>query len=202
MTEISSKIFNEDNKVLLNFIKRRIKQGKQYALRIDGDEDPMPLFRTNPLMRPITESMIARIKNASPGFSKMISEKIGSNFNSATITYHCFVYNILDDFGYHSFEGEDGKTIPVTPTSYSKVFNQRRATLQKELSPISRCRSKHEADERKKKYATHDTSYRCLKLDDYDCEAEKHKDDSKDLKESINILKPIYIEIIDTILVV
>lgn len=91
MTEISSKIFNfnEDNKILLNFIKRRIKQGKQYALMTDGDEDPMPLFRTNPLMRPITESMIARIKNASPGFSKMISEKIGSNFNSATITYHC-----------------------------------------------------------------------------------------------------------------
>ena len=201
MTEISSKIFNEKNKELLNLVIRRMRQGKQYALRIDGLEAPNPQFRTNPLMRPITEDMIARIKIESPRFSKMISEKVGSNFETSAITYFCFVFNILDDFGYHNFVGEDGKTMPLNVTSFSKVFNQRRATLQQELNPIYRCRAKRGADVQKKKYATHDTSYRCIKLDDYDCTADGNKDDSEDLKDSINKLKPIYDELIDTLII-
>jgi hypothetical protein len=179
-----------------------MRQGKQYALRIDGLEAPNPQFRTNPLMRPITVDMIARIKIESPRFSKMISEKVGSNLGSSAITYLCFVYNILDDFGYHHFEAEEGKTMPLNPTSFSKIFHLRRATLQHELNPIYRCRAKREADERKKKYATHDTSYRCIKLDDYDIKAEEHKNDSGDLKDSINKLKPIYNDIIDSIIVI
>ncbi len=201
MTEISSKIFNEENKELLNLVIRRMRQGKQYALRIDGLEAPNPQFRTNPLMRPITVDMIARIKIESPRFSKMISEKVGSNLGSSAITYLCFVYNILDDFGYHHFEAEEGKTMPLNPTSFSTIFNQRRATLQRELNPIYRCRAKRDANAQKKKYATHDTSYRCLKLDDYDCTADENKDDSKDLKDSIKKLKPIYEELIDTIII-
>lgn len=201
MTEISSKIFNEENKELLNLVIRRMRQGKQYALRIDGLEAPNPQFRTNPLMRPITEDMIARIKIESPRFSKMISEKVGSNLGSSAITYLCFVYNILNDFGYHHFKGEDGKTMALNPTSFSKIFNQRGATLRQELNPIHKCRAKRGADVQKKKYATHDTSYRCIKLDDYDCTAEEHKDDSDDLKDSIKKLKPIYNELIDTIII-
>lgn len=201
MTEISSKIFNEENKELLNLVIRRMRQGKQYALRIDGLEAPNPQFRTNPLMRPITVDMIARIKIESPRFSKMISEKVGSNFETSAITYFCFVFNILDDFGYHNFVGEDGKTMPLNVTSFSKVFNQRRATLQQELNPIYRCRAKRDTDVHTKKYATHDTSYRCIKLDDYDCTADGNKDDSEDLKDSINKLKPIYDELIDTIII-
>ena len=178
-----------------------MRQGKQYALRIDGLEAPKPQFRTNPLMRPITEDMIARIKIESPRFSKMISEKVGSNLGSSAITYLCFVYNILDDFGYHHFKGEDGKTMALNPTSFSKIFDQRGATFRQELNPIYRCRAKRDADVHKKKYATHDTSYRCIKLDDYDCTADENKDDSDDLKDSIKKLKPIYNELIDTIII-
>lgn len=178
-----------------------MRQGKQYALRIDGLEAPNPQFRTNPLMRPITVDMIARIKIESPRFSKMISEKVGSNLGSSAITYLYFVYNILNDFGYHHFKGEDGKTMALNPTSFSKIFNQRGATLRQELNPIYKCRAKRGTDVQKKKYATHDTSYRCIKLDDYDCTAEEHKDDSDDLKDSIKKLKPIYNELIDTIII-
>ena len=200
MTEISC-LINVENRELLNQVIRRIRQGKQYAFRIDGLEAPNPQFRTNPLMRPITEDMIARIKIESPRFSKMISEKVGSNLGSSAITYHCFVYNILDDFGYHHFETEDGKTMPLNPTSFSTIFNQRRATLQRELNPIYRCRAKRDANAQKKKYATHDTSYRCLKLDDYDFTADENKDDSEDLRDSIIKLKPVYNELIDTIII-
>lgn len=201
MTEISIKISNEENKELLNQVMRRMKQGKQYIIRIDGLEGPMPQLRTIPLTRTITEDMIARIKIESPRFSRIISDKVGSNLGSAAITYHCFVYNILDDFGYHHFEAEEGKTMPLNPTSFSTIFNQRRATLQRELNPIYRCKAKRDANAQKKKYATHDTSYRCLKLDDYDCSADENKDDSEDLKDSIKKLKPIYNELIDTIII-
>ena len=91
--------------------------------------------------------------------------------------------------------------MPLNPTSFSTIFNQRRATLQRELNPIYRYRAKRDANAQKKKYATHDTSYRCLKLDDYDCTADENKDDSKDLKDSIKKLKPIYEELIDTIII-
>jgi len=195
VTEISSTIFNEDSKALLNIVIRRIRQGKQYALRIDGLEDPKPQFRTNPLMKPITEDMIARIKRESPRFSKIISEEVSSNLESSAITYYCFVYNILDDFGYRYFVGEDGKTMTLSPTSFSKIFNLRRATLQQELNPSSKAKSKAS---RGKKYNTRDTSYRCLKLDDY----KESENDSKDLKSSIKQLRPIYNGIIDTILII
>ena len=203
MTEITLKdLLNEEKKELLNLVKRRTRQGKQYILSIDGLEDLKPQLGTNPLMKPITEDIIARINIESPRFSKIISEKVGSNFETSVITYYCFVYNILDDFGYHKIEGEDGKTMTLNPTSFSKIFHLRRATLQHELNPIYRCRAKREADERKKKYATHDTSYRCIKLDDYDIKAKEHKNDSGDLKDSINKLKPIYNDIIDSIIVI
>ena len=65
----------------------------------------------------------------------MISEKVGSNLGSSAITYLCFVYNILDDFGYHHFEAEEGKTMPLNPTSFSTIFNQRRATLNESSTP-------------------------------------------------------------------
>lgn len=170
-----------------------MRQGKQYIIRIDGLEGPMPQIRTNPLTRTITEDMIARIKKESPRFSKMISEKVGSNFETSVITYFCFVFNILDDFGYHNFVGEDGKTMPLNVTSFSKVFNQRRATLQQELSPASKAKAR-----KGKKYLTHDTSYRCLKLDEY----KVSKEDSDELKSSVKQLKPIYNGIIDTILII
>ncbi len=170
-----------------------MRQGKQYTIRIEGLEDPKPQFRTNPLMRPITEEMIVRIKKESPRFSRIISEKVGSNLESSAITYYCFVYNILDDFGYRNFVGEDGKTMALSPTSFSKIFNLRRATLQQELNPSSKSKAS-----KGKKYNTRDTSYRCLKLDDY----KESKNDSDDLKSSIKQLRPIYNGIIDTILII
>jgi hypothetical protein len=193
VTEISSTIFYEENKALLNFVIRRMRQGKQYIISIEGLEDPKPQIRTNPLMRPITEEMIARINNESPRFSRIISEEVGSNLDSSVITYYCFVYNILDDFGYRYFEGEDGKTITLSPTSFSKIFNLRRATLQQELNLSSKSKAS-----RGKKYNTRDTSYRCLKLDDY----KESENDSEDLKSSIKQLRPIYNGIIDTILII
>ena len=126
----------------------------------------------------------------------MISERIGSSFKSAAITYHCFVYTILDDFGYHHFEVEDGKTMPLNPTSFSKIFELRRATFQQELNPASKANAKKKATKGRKKYVTHDFSYRYLKLDEY----KVREKDSNELKESINILTPIYNEIIDSIL--
>lgn len=193
MTETSSTIFYEENKELLNFVIRRMRQGKQYIISIDGLEGPMPQIRTNPLIRPITEDMIARIKIESPRFSKMISEREGSNFESSVITYYCFVYNILDDFGYRYFEAEEGKTMPLNPTSFSTIFNQRRATLQRELSLAYKVNAR-----KGKKYLTRDTSYRCLKLDEY----KESNNDSKELKSSIKQLRPIYNGIIDTILII
>ncbi len=193
MTEITLKdLLNEEKKELLNLVKRRTRQGKQYILSIDGLEDLKPQLGTNPLMKPITEDIIARINIESPRFSKIISEKVGSNFETSVITYYCFVYNILDDFGYHKIEGEDGKTMTLNPTSFSKIFGQRRATLQQELNPSSKSKAS-----KSKKYNTRDTSYRCLKLDDY----KESKNDSDDLKSSIKQLRPIYNGIIDTILI-
>ena len=81
----------------------------------------------------------------------------------------------------------------LSPTSFSKIFNLRRATLQQELNPSSKSKAS-----KGKKYNTRDTSYRCLKLDDY----KESKNDSDDLKSSIKQLRPIYNGIIDTILII
>lgn len=191
MTEISTTLFDKENKESLKRIIRRLQQGKLYYLRIDGTEEKF-LIKHVPKKKSITERMISSIKNEAEKFIKMIANITDSNIKNAKITYYCFVFNILDDFEYHHYIDSNGKTRMLNPTSFCKIFELRRATLQQELNPISKAKAR----KGKKKYSIHDTSYRCLKLDDY----KVSNNDSDELIHSIHQLKPIYNKLIDTII--
>jgi hypothetical protein len=134
----------------------------------------------------LTEDIVLQVKDDEEKRVSSIMEATGEGKKSATLTYYCFIFTILNYLGYH-VEDKNGKVRQISLNSFCNKFDRRRASLRE---PKDNC---EDISANARHYHILDRRYRFLDLNNYTLS----DGDDEELRNNIKHLKPIYNDLLE-----